>query len=786
MLNLSPKITTAGLALAREAARTPGTSVAITAVAIGSQSYNPIGTERALKLEIARFPVSGGTSIDGSQVSIGFTITNIDAQNRSTSSQWIGEIGFYAGTTLFAVLSKPEPAFFYKSQDVDIPVSYTLDISALPAGSVTVNSTADPAALSSLMANHSSSADAHPGLKDSIKNSILSSLTADDGTKLVKGTWFGNVKAAVSQLAAAVGATLIGWANGGTAISVGQALDILYFGVVNVRNPKFSGGAKGGGNDDTAAFEAAIATGKRVYVPADSYNIGRTLIVPQNGGIIGDGMTQTILNSKVIGGSLIATASPDGTQNSLIQDLQLNGNGLSGAQGNGHALNFIDPVRDAGAWAPQGMVVQRLWIRNFRGAESRDHTDTTKIAAAGIICVQGLQNVFRDVIVHNCGHGFYLDSTQTNKIVNCVAYLCDKAGIFTYQTVGTLIEQCDIVGNGASGTTDAAYPASDLGMANIICSFDENLTISRTKVKNTNGQAQVYLKQCYGTIISENWLRSDIDQARTIVVNNGLKALNCPGLKIKDNTFSCVLAAGTIGQPVKAKHVNLVTPSQVEGFSFTFTGNVFVTQPGLLTEYSLCVESTGASTNCEFFGCIIDANRFGTPLVVNSPIVHDDDILVRNCSFTYSRITNNVHYAQTNVTRTCCINGVNLSAENNNTIQQNLFKVNGGTITTKYSGLLYPTRRVATKTYDPPSLAPGASATTTFTMNNTLVGEVVVTSFNKPLQGVQIWAEVTSSVGGVGTVTVTFLNPAGAASAVDLPSGTLLVTVDRNSSAEVN
>jgi hypothetical protein len=564
----------------------------------------------------------------------------------------------------------------------------------------------------------------------------------------------------------------------GKMMNVEQALDVLYFGAANVRNPKFAGGAKGGGvGDDTAAFEAALATGKRVYVPAGSYNISRTLTVPQPGGLVGDGMTQSILNSKVIAGSLITTAAPDGAQNSLIQDLQLNGNGLTGANGNGHALNFIDPVLDAGAWAPQGMVVQRLWIRNFRGNESRNHVNAP-IMAAGVICVQGLQNVFRDIIVHNCGHGFYLDSTQTNKLVNCVAYLCDKAGIFTYKTVGTLIEQCDIVGNGSSGTTDAAYPASDLGMANIIASFDENLTISRTKVKNTNGQAQLYLKQCYGTVISENWIRSDIDRARAIVVNNGIKALNCPGLKIKDNTFSCVLAAGTVGQPVKAKHVNLVTPSRVEGFSFTFTGNAFVTQPGLLTEYSLCVESTGGFTNCEFSGCIIDGNRFGTPLAVRSAITHDDGILVRNCSFTYSRITNNVFYAQANVTRKRGVSGRNLSAYNNLVIGDNLFKQDGGKISDNYDGLLYPTRRFGRGTFASPRLAPGAITTTTLPVSSAVPGEPVQAFFSAPVPSVILSAWVSEA----GTVTVQAFNPTQAA--LNLGSANVGVIVSRMSDAE--
>ncbi len=164
MLNQNPKITAAGLALVTAAAATPGKSVAITEVAIGSQSYTPSGTETALKQEIARFPVSGGAVPSGSQVQIGFTITNTDPQNRSSSSQWVGEVGFYAGDTLFALLSKPEPAFFYKSQDINIPIVYALDVSALPAGSVTVNSTADPAALSSLISQHEANVAAHAGM----------------------------------------------------------------------------------------------------------------------------------------------------------------------------------------------------------------------------------------------------------------------------------------------------------------------------------------------------------------------------------------------------------------------------------------------------------------------------------------------------------------------------------------------------------------------------------------------------------------------------------------------
>lgn len=589
-----------------------------------------------------------------------------------------------------------------------------------------------------------------------------------------------------SDLAADTGAALMRWPNGGTPLKVSEALDILYYGVANVRNPKYAGGAKGGAVDDTAAYQAAIDSGiKLVYAPGGTYSTG-TLTLPVDVSLIGDGERQTIINSLAIGGSHIKTSSPNGVQVGVIRDLQLVGNGLTGAAGNGHAINFVDPLMDSGAWTPQGMTVERVWIKNYRGTDSRDNAGT-KIASAGIICVQGLQNIYRDVTVHACGHGFYLSETQTNKISNCVAYLCDKAGIFTYLTVGTIIEQCDIVGNGASGTTDAGYPATDLGMGNVISSYDEALVISRNKFKNTSGQAQLYFKLSHGVVVSENWIRSDIDSSRAIVVNNGLKTLKCAGLKVRDNTFSCVIATGTDITTVKAKHVNITSDSTNEIFNFDFSGNLFVTQPGLKTEYALCVE--GVTGNAVIYsGCIIDNNRFGTPLVVNSAIVNDDDILVRNCGFTHSRITNNVHYAQTNVTRTRCITGTNLSAESNNYIQQNVGKVNGGTIVTFYSGFLYPTKRQASKTYDPPALTAsgtaGATTSTTFSVNNALVGEPVTVNFNKPLLGVLMWGEVTSNTAGVGTVTVYLANTTNAT--VDLPSGSLGVIVDRSSSAEVN
>jgi hypothetical protein len=582
----------------------------------------------------------------------------------------------------------------------------------------------------------------------------------------------------LSELAESTGAALAGWANKGTKITVEQALDILFHGVANVRNPRYAGGAQGGGHDDTAAFQAAIDSGaKIVYAPADDYSIG-TITIPVDVSLIGDGMRQTKITSRAIGASLIRVSTPDGLQVGTIRDMQLIGNNLTGASGNGHAINFVDPSFGNGAYTPQGMTIERVWIRYFRGQESRDNSSSNKISSAGIICVEGLQNIFRDVLVHNCGHGIYLERAQTNKIENCTFYQIDKAAIVSFQCVGTVISKCDIASSCLTGTTDAGYPTTDLGTGGIVSCQDELFVLKETKVKNTNGVAQVYLNTTNGAIVEGNWLRSDADINRAIPINHALYAVKCPGIQANKNTFSHVLGGtGTTPANGKPKLVRFATDYINGVFSGSFCGNTFVTQSGLLTEYRLLLEGLSGNT-CVFAGWDISGNRFGTPLAIGTATVTDVDILVQNCAFTHSRMRNNVHYAQTNVTLTRGVSGVSLSANNNLDIGDNLFKQDGGTISDNYHGLLYPTRRLASGTFDPPNLAAGAVATTTLAVFNALVGEPVQVYFTVPLQGVIFSAWVSAP----GVVTIQAFNPTGAA--VDLASGSVGVIVSRTSVAE--
>ena len=77
--------------------------------------------------------------------------------------------------------------------------------------------------------------------------------------------------------------------------------------------------------------------------------------------------------------------------------------------------------------------------------------------------------------------------------------------------------------------------------------------------------------------------------------------------------------------------------------------------------------------------------------------------------------------------------------------------------------------REVSVTYDPPSLAAGELQTTTVTLPGVRVGEAISVSFDKPLQGTNMWADVTN----VDTVTVYHKNQS--TSTVNLASGTLRV-----------
>lgn len=90
---------------------------------------------------------------------------------------------------------------------------------------------------------------------------------------------------------------------------------------------------------------------------------------------------------------------------------------------------------------------------------------------------------------------------------------------------------------------------------------------------------------------------------------------------------------------------------------------------------------------------------------------------------------------------------------------------------TLWSVVAQPGALTASATWNPPSVSAGASTTTTVSVIGAVVGDKVSASFSDSLQGMVLSACVSAA----NTVTAVLFNPTG--SAIDLASGTLLITI---------
>jgi hypothetical protein len=209
-------------------------------------------------------------------------------------------------------------------------------------------------------------------------------LAADDGVLMV-----GNATDE-RDLAASSGASLVGYANGGAAITAEDALDILYYGIANVRNPKFAGGAKGDGTtDDTAAIQAAVAASKYVYVPEGLYLHTRIVQQHQDQIFIGAGAGVSVLYCPVgygitnFSGTDAAPVGVDWRGGLTLEKLTLRG-------GFAHTDDFSSP---ANSWA---------------FATGRAKPFTTTAINAGLRLKQAIPYTLRGVKLENFHRGAYV------------------------------------------------------------------------------------------------------------------------------------------------------------------------------------------------------------------------------------------------------------------------------------------------------------------------------------------------------------------------------------------
>lgn len=151
-----PTITGAGVMAAINVPKT-GIEVAVTHIAFGTGKYRPNGAEIGLQHEMMRVAIAGGGKVSPTQIQV-----HAEAIAPVGSPFWCGEIGFYAGDTLFAVYSKPDQPILYFADDSVTTVSYTLGLTALPADTVTVLVDPNVNTAIQLIGAHETAGDPHP------------------------------------------------------------------------------------------------------------------------------------------------------------------------------------------------------------------------------------------------------------------------------------------------------------------------------------------------------------------------------------------------------------------------------------------------------------------------------------------------------------------------------------------------------------------------------------------------------------------------------------------------
>ncbi len=432
-----------------------------------------------------------------------------------------------------------------------------------------------------------------------------------------------------------------------------------------------------GTTDMSTAVQTAIdvcdGNGGVVRLPQDDIYCASTLTIATGRfSIIGDSQRLAKIISGVIGASLFDIT---GSVTFLhMRDFRLEGNSLTGASGNGHAINFIDPGIGSGAKSPQQCTVERLTIDGFRGDDAEGQAGDFE--ACGIIDHDGLGNVYRDLNIANCGQGIYMRLSENCRIQNAIISACDVSGIMTYDCENVTIDGHDVI-NCGDGTGRTAPEAID--DFNIISMRDQNTVIKNGKVKNPNGTACIGIELSEGTIVQNNWIRPDLQRNGA---HKGIYVERSPGTKITQNTFSAAVSGNTGDyEHIEAYHTQLAEPFA----NLTIEDNLFL-NIGQDTNY--CIRINGNAATRLYTNLRIVGNTAGQRASVATNTI--TDVIVIDATVNGCTIEDNTVVATTNTTVTDCldINGTVTEFD----LSKNQAITNGGTITNawpeSYTGTL--------------------------------------------------------------------------------------------------
>ena len=336
-----------------------------------------------------------------------------------------------------------------------------------------------------------------------------------------------------------------------------------------------------------------------------------------------------------------------------------------------------------------------------------------------------------------------------------------------------------------------SYQASDLSIANNFIYQSTYIGISNAQHGKSGSDNKlnvignvILLKDNSQADIPANAYAISVGAAATVKANisnnfigkstKGLKVECASGgsysLNLQNNLFDSVDADTTSYSGAPVMWLRSTTGDVL------VQNNTFVNSANFYNPISIDCKSIIKSNN--FLNCT--ANQFLGITAANSKILHNifDFSGAANGGvgvFTTASATNTVFIGNQFYTSSGFkfVDDIKTSASTNNTLINNyvLSKITPSVSDTVKDNIIFGKAYSVTATYDPPSLATGSQQLTTVTLTGAKLGDNLNVSFDKPMQGTRMWAEVTAA----DTVTVYHRNDTGAT--VDLPSGTLTVKI---------
>ena len=430
-------------------------------------------------------------------------------------------------------------------------------------------------------------------------------------------------------------------------------------------NVKSDYGAVGddGVTDNTAAFQAAIDTGKPVLVPEASgyYKVTSALTLLDNTHIFGFGKNSQIRQTTV-GTDLFMASSKAGI---IIENLY-----LYGTTGAARGIEFTtvtdskikdciiyshgDSADGSGIWLDTnsndneitGNKIDTSYYGIFIGGGSTrnvvEGNEVVDAVTAGIWLKTSTYNVVKGNIVHGSGlPGLYLrEGANYNSITGNVSYSNDDSGIYIYDGNAT-----DCIGNVVDGNTFYDNDPAEIFLRTVTNNVISNNTcmssrgygiyltdaarkntISGNLIKSsTNDGIKLFydgVEYCRENIISENMIVSSgisgialYNAYETMVTNNILVDNTDYGILVQGACDDSMVVDNLLKGNDGAIHIN-------NSDDILISDNGIVSLSGGSSEYGIKITNAGSS------GTVIQGNHFQ----ITSNLISDSgtDTIVRN------------------------------------------------------------------------------------------------------------------------------------------------------------